>query len=108
MDNFLIIYKILYELERNMGNEKFNIQSIYNKKLGISPEKWEQLLILMQDEGYIRGLEVSDLPEDILRYLTDTSCAGITIKGMEYLAENNIMAKAKEIFKYSAINHVDV
>lgn len=59
MDNFKIIYKILHELEKNMGNENFNMEAISAEKMKVSFEKWEQLLILMQDEGYIKGLVLS-------------------------------------------------
>lgn len=44
MDNFKIMYKILRELEKNMGNENFNIETISPEKMKISFEKWEQLL----------------------------------------------------------------
>lgn len=98
MDNFKLIYKILHELEENMGNEDFVIYPVCAKELGISFEKWEYLLIALQDEGYIRGLGISDKPEDKLRYITDISSIGITIKGLEYLESNPLMVKAKEEF----------
>ncbi len=59
MDNFKAIYKILRELERNMGNDDFQVYSISAEKLNLSYNKWEQLLILMQEEGYIKGLVLS-------------------------------------------------
>lgn len=36
MDNLKIIYKILRELEKNMGNERFNIETVSEEKLKIS------------------------------------------------------------------------
>lgn len=93
LDNFKIIYKILYELEENMGNEDFVVSA---KHLGVPFDKWEHLLIALQDEGYIRGLGISDKPEDILRYITDTRGVGITIKGLEYLENNPLMLKVKK------------
>lgn len=96
MDNFKLIYKILHELEQNMGNEDFVMCYTYDKELGIYPNKWEHILIALQDEGYIRGLDISDKPEDKLRYITDTSSIGITIKGLEYLESNPLMVKVKK------------
>lgn len=55
MDNFKVMYKILRELEKNMGNEDFDIKNISAEKLKIEFNKWEQILILMQDDGYIKG-----------------------------------------------------
>ena len=34
MDDFKIIYKILKELEKNMGNENFKIETISAEKMG--------------------------------------------------------------------------
>lgn len=42
MNNFKIIYKILWELEKNMGNEDFDISIISAEKLKISFGRWEQ------------------------------------------------------------------
>lgn len=41
MDNFKIIYKILKELEKNMGNENFSVETISAERMKISFEKWE-------------------------------------------------------------------
>jgi hypothetical protein len=99
MDNFKAIYKILHELEKNMGNEDFSVQSISAEKLKIPYNKWEQLLILMQDDGYIKGLVLSETTEDMYRHITEPIKPQITIKGLEYLSENSFMAKAKEMLK---------
>lgn len=99
MDNFKIMYKILRELEKNMGNEDFNMGIISAEKMKISFEKWEQLLILMQDEGYIKGLVLSKDLEQTYRHITEPIKPQITIKGLEYLTNNSTIAKAKEMLK---------
>lgn len=62
-------------------------------------EKWEQLLILMQDEGYIKGLVLSKDLEQMYRHISEPIKPQITIRGLEYLAENSFMGKAKEALK---------
>lgn len=99
MDNFKVMYKILRELEKNMGNEDFNIEIISSGKLKIPFDKWEQLLILLQDEGYIKGLVLSKDLEQIYRHISEPIKPKITIKGLEYLAENSFMGKAKEMLR---------
>lgn len=94
-----MIYKILRELEKNMGNENFSVHSISPEQLKISFEKWEQLLILMQDEGYIKGLILSQDLQNAFRHITEPIKPQITIKGLEYLANNSTLAKAKELLK---------
>lgn len=99
MDNFKVIYKILRELEKNMGNEQFSVYTISAEKMGISFNKWEQLLIMMQDEGYIKGIITSQPLESMFRHIVEPIKPQITIKGLEYLADNSVMEKAKELLK---------
>ena len=99
MDNFKVIYKILRELEKNMGNENFSIKSISAEMMKISFERWEQMLILMQDEGYIKGIVTSKALGDKYRHIAQPIQPEITIKGLEYLANNTLMAKAKEMIR---------
>lgn len=99
MDNFKVIYKILRELEKNMGDEQFSVYTISAEKMGISFNKWEQLLIMMQDEGYIKGIITSQSLESMFRHIVEPIKPQITIKGLEYLADNSVMAKAKELLK---------
>lgn len=99
MDNFKVIYKILRELEKNMGNENFSVETISAQKLKISFKKWEQLLILMQDEGYIKGLVLSKDLSQTFRHIAEPIKPQITIKGLEYLANNPTLAKVKEMLK---------
>lgn len=99
MDNFKSIYRILRELEKNMGNDNFSPACISAEKMKIPFGRWEQLLILMQDEGYIKGLVLSSGLESPLRHITEPIFPQITIKGLEYLEDNSFMAKAKEMLK---------
>ena len=99
MDNFKAIYKILRELEKNMGNDNFNTNCISAEKLNLSFGRWEQLLILMQEEGYIKGLVLTRSLESPLKHISEPIFPQITIKGLEYLAENSFMSKAKEALK---------
>jgi hypothetical protein len=48
-----------------MGNEKFSAQSISSSTIKIQFVKWEQLLIIMQDKGYIKGPLVAKALEEI-------------------------------------------
>lgn len=95
MDNFKIIYRILKELEKNMGNEQFSVCSISADAMKISYNRWEQLLIMMQDEGYIKGLVIAKSLEDKYRHIVEPINPEITIKGLEYLESNSFMAKGK-------------
>lgn len=99
MDNFKIIYKILRELEKNMGNEQFSVSTISAEKMKISFERWEQLLILMQDEGYIKGLVVAKSIDDKYRHIVEPIFPEITLQGLQYLAENSMIAKARDALK---------
>lgn len=99
MDNFKIIYKILRELERNMGNEQFEIYHISAEKLKIPYEKWEQLIIMLSDSGYISGVVVTQDIDDMFRHIAEPIHPYITLKGLEYLANNTFMEKAKEVLR---------
>lgn len=70
MDNFKVIYKILRTLEKNMGNEQFSISSISAEKMGVSSQKWKQLMIMMQDEGLINEFVAQSKIDDSDNLLT--------------------------------------
>ena len=58
MRDLKAIYKILRELQ--VHNGKYDIHKISAKALGMNYEGWEQLMILIQEEGYIKGLVVDN------------------------------------------------
>ncbi len=91
MDNFKIIYKILFTLERSMDLEKFNPDSISQEALKISDERWNKYMEMLLDAGYIKGVKIQ-------KYVAggtsvDIDDIRITLKGLEYLSENSIMQR---------------
>ena len=96
MDNFKAVYKILAALEAGMDSPEFNIDQISPEVLGVSKERWAKYLQMMQDVGYINGVEIRT-------YLTGVSVntrnISITLKGLEYLQENSMMQKAYRAIK---------
>lgn len=85
MDNFHAIHKILSYLEEAMDYDKPNMGRISAERLGLSEPRWNVLMRLLTKEGYI---EWKDMMQSVV----------ITLRGLEYLQENPIMAAiTKEI-----------
>ena len=97
MDNFKLIYKILSSLEEAMDQEKFNADCISPQVLGITQERWNKYMIMLDKAGYIEGIKVTRFVNGSISLKCDD--VSITIKGLEYLAENSLMKKAYNIAK---------
>ena len=90
MDNFRVIHRILSYLEEAMDYDKLNMECISAKRLGVSEPRWNALMRLLTQEGYIEW-------KDVMQRVV------ITLKGLEYLQENPIMAAiTKEIAEREA------
>lgn len=99
MDNFKIIYRILRHLEKSLDYECIDIDSIQAEKLGVSYARWEQLLIMLQDNGYIKGISTTMTLDDDKRHIAEPIKPVITLKGLEYLSENTLMKKVANVLK---------
>lgn len=99
MDNFKIIYKILKHLESMMDCELTDISAISHERLGITRERWEQILILLQKEGYIDGIVSAKTLSDDKPHIVESIKPIITLRGLEYLAENSLLKKAGNMLK---------
>lgn len=99
MDNFVVIYKILKALEASMDFEEFDEQLISPERLGITKERRDKLLIQMQKEGYISGIGIVQYVNLASPSIDISNSVSITIKGLEYLTENSLMAKAAKLAK---------
>ena len=53
MDDFRIIYKILRILQKSMDMEEFDKSSISAEILGLSIPKWNRIMAMLLNEGYI-------------------------------------------------------
>lgn len=99
MDNFKVIYKVLKYLDRNKGDEECDYREISPEVLHVAETQWEQILISMQEDGYIKGLVYSQKMDEKFPHLAYPVTPRITLKGMEYLAENKLMKKAANLVK---------
>lgn len=99
MDNFKMIYRILKYLEEHLGESNLDMEAVSHERLGISYLRWEALLKLMQEEGYIKGLVYQQTMSDSQPHVVEPIRPSITIAGLEYLAENGIMKKIAEAAK---------
>lgn len=99
MSTFKIIYRIMRYLEEHLGDTEFDEDAISHERFGISRLRWEAILQMMQEEGYIRGLVYRQSLSDAVPRLSDPIMPRITIKGLEYLEENSLMKKAGEAVK---------
>jgi len=99
MDNFKVIYSILKHLEASLDCAELDTDPISPFRLGITRERWEQILIMMQDEGYIKGLVLAKSLGDSRRHIAEPIEPEITIKGLEYLTNNTTIQKAARLAK---------
>lgn len=94
MDNFKAVYKILTALEKAMDLPEFDVGQIGYEALGVSKERWARYIEMMVDVGYIKGVCVKyNINGDTI---VESHDMRITLKGLEYLQENSIMAKIQK------------
>lgn len=99
MRDFQVIYKILRLLDKYKGQEDFDYQCISASVMKLEYAEWEQLMIELQINGYIRGLVYTQALSDKFPHIVEPINPQITMKGMEYLETNSMMAKAKEALR---------
>lgn len=97
MNNFQTIYRILKTLNAALDFAEPDIDRISAKQLGISQVKRDNLLRLMQEEGLIDGLAITDYFDG--DHHVDESQIHITFAGMQYLQENSMMKRAANLAK---------
>lgn len=99
MDNFKIIYKILKTLERALDYDEFDSSTLSAERLGISRNRWEQIWIMLAKEGYVDGVCFTKGLTDKCYHIAEPIQPVITLKGLEYLADNSLMTKAAKLAK---------
>ena len=99
MNNFNLIYKILRLLDKHKGDEDFDFSLISAERLGVGYSEWEQILIELQRNDFVRGIVYTQSPGEKFPHICEPVTPSITLKGMEYLAENGMMEKAKNALK---------
>ena len=97
--DFNAIYKILKTLQKWRGREDFSNELISAKMVGLSYESWEQLVIELQKNGYIDGVEYTQSFTDKFPHFVEPITPRITLKGIEFLDENSLMKKAASALK---------
>ena len=96
MDNFNAIYKILKLLDKHKGDEEFDYELISAKAMKMKVSDWEQIMIELQMNGFIRGLVYTQDLTNKFPHIVEPIHPQITLKGMEYLSENSIMKKVEK------------
>lgn len=91
-DNFEIIYKILHTLENAMDLYEADCELLSAQALGISETRWKRLMFMISQEKYVSGIEYYYTPGNSLPNIYFTN-PEITLKGMEYLAQNPLMVE---------------
>lgn len=99
MNDFTIIYKILKSLEKGMDYSEFDTDCISPERLGVTRERWEKILIMMQKNGYIEGVVITSSLSDYYERIAEPIRPQITLLGLEYLTENTMMKKAEKVLK---------
>lgn len=93
MNNFTVIYKILRLLDKHKGEETFDYALISASALKLQYPEWEQIMIELQINGFIRGLVYTQDLTNKFPHIVEPIRPRITLSGMEYLENNGTMAK---------------
>lgn len=91
MDNMKIIYRILTLIEKSMDYEEFDMDLLTAERLGITEGRFIRIMQAVIKERYVDGISVRTGADGYS--VLNISAPALTVKGMEYLAENSIMKK---------------
>lgn len=98
IENFKIILKILTYLNKSLDEEYFDSELISANTLGITEIRRNNLLEMLYDAGYIKGLSIKYYV-DWGFVVTNLDKTKITLKGLEYLETNTIFKRIQKAAK---------
>ncbi len=86
MDNLKIVYKVLFEVDKQMDNIDFDESFI--KEIKVSDNRINKIVETLLEDGYLTGIKISKSKTgNIVMFVNPR----LTIKGMEFLQENSAM-----------------
>lgn len=95
-----IIWQILNVLDLSLDYDEVPENVLTAKKLGITQNRFEAYLKMLEDAGYVEGVEFEDFISEKEPVLNREKIR-ITLEGIEFLIENSAMSKiaaaAKEV-----------
>lgn len=100
-DFHVIVYQILsYLYVKLKEGEKPDPKMLKanSNYLNINERYWTNIMMILLDEGYIKGILVTK-PWGKEAIIDNLDKCEITLKGIEYLCDNSFLEKAKEFLK---------
>ena len=91
------IYKILSAFEEQLDNVEFNTDLLDYKAYKVSEIRFVRYLQMLINAGYIDGIKITPLSDNT--FYVNPSSPTITLKGIEYLADNSVMQKVVGFIK---------
>ena len=92
------LLRILSRFEKNLDNEEFD-SSLF-KDIKISKIRFRNYIEMLEEAGYIEGVEIREYINDEVSI--DFDNARITIDGLKFLTENSMIAKTYKVVKEAA------
>lgn len=102
MEDFRIIYRMLQAILSMETLEKPDVEALLSPEvLKTSQEKRDALALKLLSAGYIEGLRlITNIDgQKYAHILWKHSAPTVTLRGLEYLEENSLMKKAKDLAK---------
>ena len=101
MDDFRIIYRILKQIRSMELSEEPCDTFLDPEILKTTAPKRDNLVLKLLDSGYITGIRIIDGIDGqrMPHILWASSRPSVTLQGLEYLEENSMMKKAKDLAK---------
>lgn len=88
MSSHKIIYNILTNLEGELNRDKVDETVISPEALKIDESTWVNILEMLVDEGYIKGVKIHNT---LATKYVAMGNVGITLRGLDYLHNNENM-----------------
>lgn len=97
-DYFVIVYRVLkYLYDCLKEGKKPEVSFLHASMYSIPENYWTYIVVSLLNEKYIDGVVLHETKDGVV--LGNLQEAIITPKGIEYLFENSLLAKAKRTLK---------
>lgn len=94
--NFAAMYRILRRLESAMDDDAPDLDALTPEALHVSDNRLDSIWAMLAEDGYVTGVSVRSYDDS---RCVVVACPRVTIKGLEFLADNALMRRAARAAK---------